>query len=159
LGGLALIVVGIVCLYLSDALAQGWWQGTLEAFGVGFVVGGVVDVMTIPALSQIIVGEQRRQEVNNKARDIVMPGEDPIKTGRRAKIFLLQYRDLSPVDRDLRKQLREWADWFDTQEVSDADKLPEIIQIMSFRKRRWKFPWKTRHPKFSKREPEADTSL
>ena len=60
LAGCALIVVGIVCLYLSDAVVSGWWQGTLDAFGVGFIVGGVVDVLAISGLNQAIKAEDQR---------------------------------------------------------------------------------------------------
>ena len=58
LAGVTLIGVGIVCLYLSDAVAAtgSWWQGTLDAFGVGFVVGGIVDVTAISLLNLVLGG-------------------------------------------------------------------------------------------------------
>ena len=47
MAGLGLIVGGIVSSGLSDEVAKGWWQGTLQALGVGLVVGGLVDVLAI----------------------------------------------------------------------------------------------------------------
>jgi hypothetical protein len=73
--GLALIAAGIVCLYLSDQVVQGWWQGTLDAFGVGFIVGGVVDVLAISGLSQAITGEDKRRENNVEAEAILRADE------------------------------------------------------------------------------------
>jgi hypothetical protein len=58
--GIALIALGIVCLYLSDAVVTGWWQGTLDAFGVGFIVGGLIDVLAISGLTY--VQERQRAE-------------------------------------------------------------------------------------------------
>jgi hypothetical protein len=69
--GLAVIGVGIVCLYLSDAVVQGWWQGTLDAFGVGFVVGGLIDVLAISGLNQALVEGQKRREINFQAEQIL----------------------------------------------------------------------------------------
>jgi len=52
--GFALIAVGILCLCLSGLVARPgtWWQGTWQALGVGFVVGGIVDVLAISSVSQ-----------------------------------------------------------------------------------------------------------
>jgi len=63
LAGLALITSGVVCLYLSDAVARpgSWWQGTLDAFGVGFTVGGIVDVVAISLITKSSL-ETRRGE-------------------------------------------------------------------------------------------------
>jgi len=41
LTGFALIVAGVVCLCLSDAVVTGWRANTLDAFGVGFVAGAL----------------------------------------------------------------------------------------------------------------------
>ena len=73
LAGLALIVADAVCLYLSDAVARSgsWWQGTLDAFGVGFIVGGMIDVLAITALNQVLTGEQRRQD-NNLVAEMIL---------------------------------------------------------------------------------------
>jgi hypothetical protein len=60
--GSALIVVGVLCLCLSGAVVGGWWQGTLDAFGVGFVVGGIVDVVAISKLNQVLAERHRRYE-------------------------------------------------------------------------------------------------
>ncbi len=72
LAGLALIVAGIICLYLSDAVARGWWQGTLQAFGVGFTVAGVVDVLVISELNARIAEYQkeRQRALNRQAARI-----------------------------------------------------------------------------------------
>jgi hypothetical protein len=66
--GFALIVAGIVCLYLSDAVVSGWWQGTLDAFGVGFIVGGIVDVLAISGLTQAVTADRERQEADRDAQ-------------------------------------------------------------------------------------------
>lgn len=66
-----MIVAGAVCLYLSDKVVTGWWQGTLDAFGVGFIVGGMVDVLAITALNQALTGEQRRLENNLEAASML----------------------------------------------------------------------------------------
>jgi len=61
LAGLALVAVGIVCLILSGAVVgPGWWQGTLQAFGVGFTVGGVVDVVAISLMNQVLGSESQQ---------------------------------------------------------------------------------------------------
>lgn len=66
--GLALIILGIVGLYLSYAVAQGWWQGTSQALGVGFFVGGVVDVLAISSLDRIIQNDElKRKRINDRA--------------------------------------------------------------------------------------------
>ncbi len=69
-----LSALGVLCLFLSALVAPtgSWWQGTLDAFGVGFVVGGVVDVLAIFGLNHIVVDEDRRREqVNQQARKIL----------------------------------------------------------------------------------------
>jgi hypothetical protein len=68
LAGLALVACGILCLCLSAAVARpgSWWQGTLGAFGVGFTVGGVVDVLAIFGLSRVVTAEDQRRQENNK---------------------------------------------------------------------------------------------
>lgn len=73
LAGAALILAGILCLCLSGAVFTGWWQGTLGAFGVGFTVGGIVDVLAIFALNQSVTTEDRQmQENNQQAREIFL---------------------------------------------------------------------------------------
>jgi hypothetical protein len=73
LAGFAVIAAGIVCLYLSDKVARtgSWWQGTLDAFGVGFVVGGLIDVLAISGLNRVVILDQRRQENNRRANEIL----------------------------------------------------------------------------------------
>jgi hypothetical protein len=69
-----LSALGVICLCLSALVAPtgSWWQGTLDAFGVGFVVGGVVDVLAIFGLNHIVIDEDRRRErVNHQAREIL----------------------------------------------------------------------------------------
>ena len=62
LTGFALIVAGVVCLCLSDAVVTGWRANTLDAFGVGFVAGDLIDVLALSGLTKIIAAEQRRLE-------------------------------------------------------------------------------------------------
>jgi hypothetical protein len=67
--GLILIAVGVVCLYLSaEVVRTGWWQGTLDAFGVGFVIGGTVDAITI-SLLQFQVSAAADQAAERKNRE------------------------------------------------------------------------------------------
>ncbi len=55
LAGVLLVATGVLCLYLSEAVVRtAWGQGTLQAFGVGFVVGGVVDAVAISLLNQYV---------------------------------------------------------------------------------------------------------
>jgi hypothetical protein len=77
LAGFALIAVGILCLCLSGAVAHSgsWWQGTLDAFGVGFTVGGVVDVLAISVLNQVLASEQERREAGREAMAITRSGQ------------------------------------------------------------------------------------
>jgi len=72
LAGLALIVIGIACLYVSDQVVHGWWQGTLDAFGVGFIVGGVVDVLAISGLNQAIKAEDQRLLDQKREMDSIL---------------------------------------------------------------------------------------
>lgn len=61
--------------YLSDKVVTGWWQGTLDAFGVGFIVAGVVDVLAIFGLNSVVAGEQKRRDYDRRARSIL---EEPL---------------------------------------------------------------------------------
>jgi hypothetical protein len=73
MAGLGLIVVGIVSLVLSDEVAKGWWQGTLQALGVGLVIGGLVDVLAISKLNQVIqsTSDRERAKITLSAEAIV----------------------------------------------------------------------------------------
>jgi len=84
--GFGLVAVGVLCLCLSALVAPtgSWWLGTLDAFGVGFVVGGVVDVLAIWGLNQV----QTRPQANWDAVAILWSGEYGPKTVRAAKILL-----------------------------------------------------------------------
>ena len=64
LAGLALIVAGSLCLSLSAAVARtgSWWQATLDAFGAGLVVGGLVDVLVTWWLNQRDKAENHRKQ-------------------------------------------------------------------------------------------------
>jgi hypothetical protein len=78
ISGIALIASGITCLYLSDKIVTGWWQGTLQAFGVGFIVGGIVDILAISGLNQRIKTEdQRKQEYNRQAEEMLRTPTHP----------------------------------------------------------------------------------
>jgi hypothetical protein len=114
MAGLALIAVGILCLSLSGAVARmgSWWQGTWQALGVGFIVGGLVDVLAISAMSRHATAYQRalQHAVNDHASKIVSDwrsGNFPSVTAESAKTFLERYGD--ELDRELRTQLTEIA--------------------------------------------------
>lgn len=69
--GLAVIAFGVLCLCLSALVTRtgSWWQDTLDAFGVGFVVGGVIDILAIFGLTQLVNDLPRiRGEVSRRAR-------------------------------------------------------------------------------------------
>jgi hypothetical protein len=64
--GFILIAADIICLFLSDKVVTGSWQGTLDAFGVGFIIAGIVDVLAISALNQRTqADDQRLRETTN----------------------------------------------------------------------------------------------
>jgi hypothetical protein len=70
--GFALIALGIGALIGSRLLVSGsqapvtgWWQGTLQALGIGLIVGGLVDVLAITGLNRVMV---QRQRINDSWR-------------------------------------------------------------------------------------------
>jgi hypothetical protein len=78
--GVILIAAGIALLVwshvLADSTADAWWIGTLQALGVGFLVGGLVDVLAISGLERVTKAEDRKQEryrneANARAQDIL----------------------------------------------------------------------------------------
>jgi hypothetical protein len=80
LAGFALIVIGILCLFLSALVAApaSWWQGTLDAFGVGFVVGGVIDVLAIFAITRVVNRQtQRGISADQQAKEILAMKPEP----------------------------------------------------------------------------------
>jgi hypothetical protein len=91
LAGFALIAVGILCLYLSDAQVHGWWQGTLDAFGVGFITGGLVDVLAISMLNQFVTVEQARRESYQESVGI-LHNSDPAAAAAAAERLLARYK-------------------------------------------------------------------
>ena len=113
--GFALIVVGVVCLYLSGAVVTGWWQGTLDAFGVGFIVGGLIDVLALSGLNRAIAGEQKRLEnerrMNNQLAEALLrpvrdaPTEKDDTLERAVKAFRLMQVPQDQLDPGLRAEL------------------------------------------------------
>ncbi len=89
--GLALIVIGAGFLYLSDAVVGtgSWWQGTLDAFGVGFIVAGIVDVLAINGLNQVLTGDQQRRAINLQAEAILGSTQDVRARGGLAEDLLI----------------------------------------------------------------------
>jgi hypothetical protein len=99
--GVALIAVGVLCLCLSGAVVgPGWWQGTLDAFGVGFIVGGVVDVLALSLLNQVISGAAGEPYLNWRAKRLIQYGEE-----LQLRNFLRNHGD--EIDPLLRIQLKE----------------------------------------------------
>lgn len=102
LAGFIIIAVGIICLYLSDQVVTGWWQGTLDAFGVGFIIAGIVDVLAISALNQRIKAENERikaenerlQSLNQQAEQILRSEKDPAKQAKALKELVQHYPEL-----------------------------------------------------------------
>jgi hypothetical protein len=79
----------------------GWWQGTLDAFGVGFVVGGIVDVVAISKLNQVLAERQRRYELELASlasrvdRAVHAMEEMRRPNNEQAQLLLYDPRDLS----------------------------------------------------------------
>lgn len=80
--GLVLIALGIGALIWSRHLVSGsqapgreWWQGTLQAMGVGLIVGGLVDVLAISRLNRVIA---QRAQINDSFR-AMLESEDQYK--------------------------------------------------------------------------------
>jgi hypothetical protein len=73
--GFVLIAVGIGALIWSRLLVSGsetpvtgWWQGTLQALGVGLIVGGLVDVLAISGLNRVMA---QREQINDSWRTML----------------------------------------------------------------------------------------
>jgi hypothetical protein len=141
--GLGLVATGVACLYLSDAVARpgSWWQGTLDAFGVGFVIGGIVDAISLTLLGQFLAVSARQRERNDaEAEELIRNGFGPeealefitkqrpdLDGGPRRRWAALIYMQgrvesllrshaeaLSPVNRrDLRRLHRRLNGWLD----------------------------------------------
>ena len=127
LAGSMLVAVGIICLYLSGAVERtgSWWQGTLDAFGVGFIVGGIVDVTAISLLNQILRGtpRMRRKAGNAMAQVLLTAGIDDAAGAYTPKFvaqFLQVYGD--SIDPFLRRGLGELLD----RMVRGTDNAPEV---------------------------------
>ena len=74
LAGFALIMVGVGCLFLSGMVAASgsWWQGTLDPFGVGFIVGGLVDVVAVSLLNWMVnLAEPTSAELSRRSAGIL----------------------------------------------------------------------------------------
>jgi hypothetical protein len=114
LAALALIAVGVLCLSLSGAVARPgtWWQGTWQALGVGFVVGGIVDVLAISTMNQFASASQRRW--NREAARIVKDAAgivlmmDAEVVGADARLLLRMHG--GELDSELRAQLIQIAE-------------------------------------------------
>lgn len=115
LAGIAVIMAGILCLCLSALVARtgSWWQGTLDAFGVGFVVGGVIDVLAIFGLNQFSTREtERRKKANQQALEILKRRMTDRSPRSSRELLLEQANDaewllynLNDVDPELRNKL------------------------------------------------------
>jgi hypothetical protein len=106
--GFILIALGIGALYWSRALASeanapanGWWEGTLQALGVGFAVGGLVDVLAVSGLEGVIRSEEgKRKNFNTCAYEIL--GSQ--SRDKQEVLALLSERE-GLLDKDLRAAL------------------------------------------------------
>jgi hypothetical protein len=112
--GFFLIGLGIGALVWSyvldsgpNASAHAWWVGTLQALGVGFVVGGIVDVLAVSGIQGATqAAEERRKEANKRARDILQS-----KQGEREKqegLALLR-ESIWLLDEDVRQALADFV--------------------------------------------------
>jgi hypothetical protein len=121
LAGFALIMIGVLCLCLSALVAAtaSWWQGTLDAFGVGFVVGGVVDVMAIFGLTSVLSRQAERGTRANQQAQAILAQEHEPHTSDLYKQYL-QARELlddnwGVLDREVRDRLLKFI-----EEANDA---------------------------------------
>ena len=91
LAGFALIMVGVGCLFLSGMVAASgsWWQGALDAFGVGFVVGGLVDVVAVSLLNWVVNGAEIVRHNSVRAIDIFQAADKSQKKEAAAKILAM----------------------------------------------------------------------
>jgi hypothetical protein len=116
---LPLAVAGVVCLYLSYRAHGGsWWQSTLDAFGVGFVVGSIVDVVAISILTQRLEDLNDKRHAYDRRAETLL--STPSKPAARAKSFLWGHteseemnllREAGPLlDSETRRMLERHSD-------------------------------------------------
>lgn len=55
-------------MILSDEVANHWWQGTSQALGVGFIVGGLVDVLAISGHNQVMQTEEEKRRTDHEVQ-------------------------------------------------------------------------------------------
>ena len=96
---------GLIWSHLLDsganATANAWWVGTLQALGVGFTVGGLIDVLAVSGLEGVMRAEEgKRKDFNTRAMTI-LNSEGP---DRRAALDLLT-ESKGLLDKDLRTAL------------------------------------------------------
>jgi hypothetical protein len=125
LAGFAVIVIGVLCLCLSALVAApaSWWQGTLDAFGVGFVVGGVIDVLAIFGIERVVShATQRGTSADQEAKEILETNPEP----HTWELYyqLMCARDLlnekwGVLDPELRHRLRRFTDEADKALLDD----------------------------------------
>ena len=134
--GVFLIALGILCLCLSDAVAAtgSWWQSTLDAFGVGFVVGGVVDVLAISALNQVLSGEEKRRANNAEARAILRSGMELWSIAPAAAQLL--ERSGKDIDPDLRDRLLDMVAEYELEERRKGVR-DDVLPPRELRLSRW----------------------
>lgn len=101
--GIGLMAVGVLSLYLSYAVASGWWQGTSQALGVGFIVGGMVDVLALSVVGRVIrEADRRRSRINDHLRKLIRAAErDPEKMPDLDIFIKANMRDMRDLDPDL----------------------------------------------------------
>jgi hypothetical protein len=132
LAGFALMLFGILCLCLSALVANpaSWWQGTLDAFGVGFVVGGLVDVMAIFALTGVLERQKEREKnANQKARAILEEKHVPHTSSLYRQ--WLQAKELLDtnwgfLDREVRERLLDFIEEASDGLTDDDDQGPPL---------------------------------
>jgi hypothetical protein len=113
--GFVLIAVGIGALTWSRLLVSGsetpvtgWWQGTLQAMGVGLIVGGLVDVLAISGLNRVML---RRARINDSWRRVLQSYQQQYpKRGNEYEMALdalvqKHWSQIQYLDPDLRKIL------------------------------------------------------
>jgi hypothetical protein len=127
LAGSILVTVGIICLYASGAVARtgSWWQSTLDAFGVGLIVGGIVDVTAISLLNQILRGTPRmRRKAGNAMAHVLLTAGLEESTGTYSSKFITEFLQAygDSIDPFLRRGLGELLD----RMTRGTDHAPEV---------------------------------
>jgi hypothetical protein len=126
--GFILVLLGIGGLVWSHTLAyasnptsiESWWEGTLQALGVGFIVGGLVDVFAVSGL------DARRRRDDDRRRST---------TGRAMHLLDLDPQLRAPMEVEAQEAAVLLAEG---SGLLDPDLVARLEDMMSWPS---KYPW------------------